>query len=85
MFKKKCALSIGSVVILTFLLGGCATGGRNETGGTVVGGVAGALIGSQFGGGSGHFLGAALGGLGGAFVGNKVGKSMDSNERSHNR
>ena len=67
---------------LTFLstvvmLAGCANSGPNETGGTLIGGAAGALVGSQFGGGAGQLVGTAVGAVGGALAGNAVGKNMD--------
>lgn len=47
--------------------------------GTVVGGVGGAVVGSAFGGGTGRLLATGAGAVGGALVGNSVGKSMDRN------
>ena len=51
--------------------------GRKETAGTVIGGVAGAVLGSQVGGGSGRLVATAVGTLAGAFIGNEIGKSLD--------
>lgn len=57
---------------------GCAsTMGPKETGGTVVGGVGGAIIGSQVGGGTGRLVGVAIGTLAGALIGQEVGRSLD--------
>jgi len=70
------------------MLSACATnnGGQAQpgefgmnktTGGTVVGGAAGALAGAQFGHGSGKIAAAAVGTLLGAFIGHEVGASLD--------
>ena len=66
-----------SLLGLTMLLAGCANSGPNETGGTLIGGAAGAVIGSQFGGGAGQLVGTAVGAVGGALAGNVVGKKLD--------
>jgi surface antigen len=68
------------------LLAGCASSerdlGSKEAGGTAIGAVAGALIGSQFGGGTGERIaagvaGAAIGGL----IGNRIGADLDERDR----
>ncbi len=70
------------VLCVTMLvLEGCAGKSVNETGGTVLGGAAGALVGSQFGGGAGQLVGTAIGAIGGAVAGNAVGKKMDKNAK----
>lgn len=53
----------------------------NETGGTLLGGAAGALIGSQIGGGTGKLAAVAIGTLAGAFAGNMIGKSLDREDQ----
>ena len=65
----------------TLLLTACATGGPNETGGTLLGAAGGALIGSQVGGGSGRIVGAAVGTLGGALIGKTIGRNMDDKNK----
>lgn len=73
---------VTGLLFTSIISAGCSsTGGHNQTGGAVVGGVAGALIGSQFGGGTGRVVSAAVGTLGGALVGSKVGKNMDETSR----
>ena len=72
------AAALTSALLLT----ACATGGPNETGGTLLGAAGGALLGSQIGGGSGQIVGAAVGTLGGALIGKTIGKNMDNNERN---
>ncbi len=44
----------------------------NETGAAIVGGIAGAILGSQFGGGSGRTLMTGAGAVGGALLGSKI-------------
>ncbi len=57
---------------------GCqSTMGPKETGGTVIGGIGGAIIGSQFGHGTGRVVGTAIGTLAGALIGQEVGRSLD--------
>jgi surface antigen len=50
----------------------------NEDIGRVVGGVGGALLGSQFGGGSGRLVGAAIGGVAGVMLGGEIGRRLDA-------
>ena len=54
-----------------------------ETGGTLVGGAAGALVGSQFGKGRGQLVGVAAGTLLGAYLGNQVGASLDKADMTY--
>ncbi len=68
-------------LLAAFVLAGCAGMGPKEQTGTVVGGVGGALIGSQFGGGTGRLLGVAVGTLAGALIGQEIGKSLDASDR----
>lgn len=73
-----CVASIGLV--------SCSSrGGPNETGGTLVGGAAGALIGSQFGHGSGSLVGAAVGAAAGSMAGAAVGRNMDNQQEYYQR
>ena len=65
---------------LSALLFGCAAV-NNEDVGTLSGGVAGALLGSQFGGGVGQIAAAAGGALVGAYLGGNIGKYMDKVDR----
>jgi uncharacterized protein YcfJ len=69
----------------TLLLGGLAVilascssmGGPNQTGGTLIGGVAGGVIGSKIAGGG--MIGPIVGTLAGAIGGAEIGKRMDHN------
>jgi len=68
-------------LLTAFALAGCASMGPKEQAGTMVGGVGGALIGSQFGGGSGRLVGVAIGTLAGALIGQEIGRSLDANDQ----
>jgi surface antigen len=74
-------------VTLVLLLAACAatpeTGqGAKENTGTLLGAVAGGLIGSQFGGGTGERIAAGVAGAAiGGFIGNRIGASMDEQDR----
>lgn len=70
-----------SIVACCLLVGCMTTGGPKETGGTLLGAGAGALIGSQIGKGDGRLVGVALGTLIGAGLGNHIGKTMDARDR----
>lgn len=70
-------------VFAIFLLAGCQgyDHGVKETGGTILGGVGGALLGSQIGSGSGQIAATAAGTLLGAWLGNEIGRSLDRADR----
>src|SRR5438034_10380302 len=56
--------------------------GPKENTGTLVGAVAGGLIGSQFGGGTGERVAAGLAGAAvGGLIGNRIGASMDDEDK----
>lgn len=69
------------------LLSGCVTDEQNkpvvsnESIGTVLGAIGGALLGSQIGGGNGQVVAAIVGGAAGAWIGNRLGASLDENAR----
>ncbi|HZD54780.1 MAG TPA: RT0821/Lpp0805 family surface protein [Candidatus Aquicultoraceae bacterium] len=69
------------LLIPALVLAGCASMGPKETAGTVIGGVGGAVIGSQFGGGSGRVVATAIGTLAGSLIGQEVGRSLDQADR----
>lgn len=73
---------LAPAIALVLALGACdTTGGTKQTIGTIGGGAAGALLGSQFGHGTGKLAMVGLGTLAGALVGGSVGKSLDSADR----
>jgi surface antigen len=59
----------------------CQGGMNKQGGGTLIGGVAGGLLGSQFGKGEGQLVATGIGALAGALVGGQVGKSLDDYDR----
>lgn len=71
------------LILITLLTAyGCATTmGEKETGGTLIGGLGGAIIGSQVGGGTGRLVGVAIGTLAGALIGQEIGRSLDRADR----
>lgn len=68
---------LGVVVLAVLTLGGCNTMGQKEGLGTVVGGVAGGLLGNQIGGGSGKTAATVAGIFIGGMLGRDVGASLD--------
>ena len=66
---------------LVSAVSGCGNMSENETAGTIIGGVAGAVVGNQFGDGSGKTAATALGAIIGATVGREVGHSLDETSR----
>jgi len=66
------------VAVAAALLAACSNDlGPKQTGGAVLGGAAGGLLGAQFGHGSGKLATTAVGTLLGAYLGSEAGKSMD--------
>lgn len=59
----------------------CEQGGEKQTLGTLLGGVGGALAGSQVGKGKGQLVAVAAGTMLGAFLGSEIGKSLDKADR----
>jgi len=69
-------------VILPLALGACADGsGQKADAGTVVGAVAGGLVGSQFGKGGGRVAATMIGAFAGGVIGHEIGRSMDRQDR----
>lgn len=66
-------------LILIIFLTGCAD---KQTTGKVVGGLGGALVGSQFGRGGGKLLGIGVGAVVGSLVGNAIGKELDAKDKA---
>ena len=70
-------------LLVAVALVGCEGYGPKQTGGAVIGGAAGGLLGSQIGGGSGRLAATAAGALLGALVGSEAGKSLDRADRMY--
>jgi len=72
------------VVVAGIMLAACANDmGPKQTGGTILGGVGGAVAGAQFGHGTGKLAMTALGTLTGAFIGSQVGQSLDRADQAY--
>ncbi|MFK7974449.1 MAG: RT0821/Lpp0805 family surface protein [Rickettsiaceae bacterium] len=59
------------------LLANCQGQFNKQSGGTLIGGVTGGLLGAQFGKGEGKLVATGVGALAGALVGGQIGKSLD--------
>lgn len=73
--------SVISFVLLIAMLTGCAGAGPKQTGGQLVGGAAGALVGAQFGQGTGKLIGVAIGALAGSYLGGSLGHALDEKDK----
>ena len=71
-------VAIGALVLPLL---GCGPGATNQDGGTVIGAVAGGVIGNQFGSGAGRALATVGGAVIGGIIGNSIGKDMDEADR----
>lgn len=72
-------LKISLCFLLAFSLSGCAN--NNETSGQIIGGIAGATIGSQFGKGDGQIASTAIGAIAGSMIGGQIGADLDERDR----
>jgi surface antigen len=76
-------LAISSLLLGVLLISGCE--GHKKEAGTILGGVTGGLLGSQFGKGGGQVATTALGAVAGAFIGNAIGSQMDEQDKAMNQ
>ena len=74
-------MKAGVVAAMIAMLAGCAGMSQNETTGTILGGLGGAVAGSQFGKGRGNKAMTAIGAVIGAAAGAQIGRSMDQKSR----
>ena len=70
------------MTIAAILLVATGCGGARENVGTVIGGVAGAVVGNQFGSGSGKTAATALGAVIGAVAGREIGAHLDAQSQT---
>ncbi len=78
--------TIAPIAAAAMLLTACAQdGNQKQTAGTVIGGIGGAVLGSQIGGGSGRIIATAVGTIAGALIGSEVGKSLDKADKAEMR
>jgi len=80
---KRALLNSFAALALVGALAACETAGPKETAGTILGGVGGAVVGSQFGSGSGQVAMTALGTMGGMLIGQSIGASLDRADRAY--
>lgn len=75
--------TLWAVAAMAAVLAGCGTPppDRNQQAGTVIGAVAGGLLGSPIGHGDGRAAATILGAIAGGVVGNTIGRSMDDTDR----
>jgi surface antigen len=79
------AKRLAAAIAMVAGLAGCQNWdyGEKETAGTVIGGVGGAVLGSQVGHGSTQVVATAAGTLLGAWIGNSIGKSLDRADQQY--
>jgi len=70
-----------AIVLTCTTLQACSGGMNKQGAGTLVGGVAGGLLGSRFGKGGGNLAATGIGALAGALIGGQIGKGLDDNDR----
>ena len=75
--RWRCVATV-AIAAMVAMVTGCTEMTRNETTGTLLGGAAGALLGSQFGKGDGAKAMTAIGAIVGASVGRNIGASLDA-------
>lgn len=73
-------LGVGAVLLP---LWGCGPEGSRQEGGTVVGAVAGGIIGNQFGSGAGRVLATVGGAVVGGLIGSEIGRDLDDQDRRY--
>lgn len=70
-----------AVAIVVLPLAACGPNGSRQQSGTVIGAVAGGIIGNQFGSGSGRAFATATGIVLGGLIGSEIGRDMDEADR----
>jgi surface antigen len=70
-----------AAAILALPLVACGPEGSRQQGGTVIGAVAGGIIGNQFGSGTGRALATATGIVVGGLIGSEIGRDLDEADR----
>ena len=77
MKARSLAVALGAALALA----GCGPNATKEDSGTVVGAIAGGVIGNQFGRGGGRVAATVAGAVVGGIVGNEIGRSHDARDR----
>ena len=76
-FFKTAAL----VLVMPIVLSACSGSFNKQDSGTVIGALAGGILGNQVGKGKGRVLATVAGAVVGGIVGSEIGKSLDANDR----
>ncbi|MEL6298140.1 MAG: RT0821/Lpp0805 family surface protein [Pseudomonadota bacterium] len=74
-------LTTAAALAASVAVAGCAGEFNRAESGTVIGAVAGGLIGNQFGKGSGNALATAAGAIVGGIIGHEIGRDLDAEDR----
>lgn len=74
-----------AALVLSLGLAGCADQGIKENAGTLIGGVAGGVIGSKFGKGNGQIWATGAGAVLGALAGKEIGRQLDERDMMMNQ
>ncbi len=73
--------AIVAIILASFVLTACSGSFNKQDSGTVIGALAGGILGNQVGKGSGKVLATVAGAVIGGVVGSEIGKSLDENDR----
>lgn len=73
--------TIAIIAIMPMFLSACSGSFNKQDSGTVLGALAGGILGNQVGKGSGRVLATVAGAVVGGVVGSEIGKSLDENDR----
>jgi surface antigen len=82
--KFKYTNFLSKFILLTIsasLFSACSDNFNKQSSGTLIGGVAGGLLGTQFGKGDGRLVATGIGALAGALIGGQVGKGLDEQDQ----
>ncbi len=74
-------LAILAAAVVALPLAACGPEGSRQQSGTVIGAVAGGIIGNQFGSGTGRALATAAGIVAGGIIGSEIGRDLDEADR----
>lgn len=70
-------VEFGRITNIEYVQGAVQNNGNSGTAGTLIGGVAGGLLGNTVGGGGGRAAATVLGAVGGAVIGNRIARNRD--------
>lgn len=76
-------IAILAAAVIVIPLWSCGPPGSRQEGGTVIGAVAGGIIGNQFGSGAGRALATAAGVVVGGIIGSEIGRDLDEQDRRY--